>query len=173
MRMSADTSVRLAWATDAPAIAAAQLAGWEETYDALPPGATTESVADAWRQALAKPGDARNRVLVALDRARVVGYAITTPSDDPDADPVADGAISELYVVPTERRQGHGSRLLQACAETLSADRFTLLTCWIGTTDDAGRRFLTDAGWAADGATRELATDQGETLRQVRLHTAV
>lgn len=171
--MSADTSVRLAWPTDAPAIAAAQLAGWHELYEVVPPGATTESVADAWRTALEKPGDARNRVLVALERARVVGYAITTPSDDPDADPVADGVISEFFVIPAERRQGHGSRLLQACAETLAADRFTRLTCWVATTDDAGRRFLTEAGWAADGATRELAADQGTTLRQVRLHTAV
>lgn len=171
--MSADTSVRLAWPTDAPAIAAAQIAGWQEMYDVLPPGATTESVADAWRNALAKPGDARNRVLVALAGPRVVGYAITTPSDDPDADPVADGAISEFYIHPPERRQGHGSRLLQACAETLAADRFSRLTCWVTTTDDAGRRFLTEAGWAADGATRELAAEQGATLRQVRLHTAV
>jgi ribosomal protein S18 acetylase RimI-like enzyme len=172
--MSADTSVRVAWASDAPAIAQVQLTGWQEMYDAaLPPGATTDSVADAWRTALDKPGDARNRVLVALARARVVGYAITTPSDDPDADQVADGVIAELYVLPAERRQGHGSRLLQACAETLAADRFTRLTCWLATTDDDARRFLTEAGWAADGATRELGDEDGATLRQVRLHTAV
>jgi ribosomal protein S18 acetylase RimI-like enzyme len=172
--MNADTSVRVAWEADAAAIARAQLASWREMYDAaLPPGATIDAVADAWQTALAKPGDARNRVLVALARADVVGYAITTPSDDPDADPVADGAITELFVVPAHRRQGHGSRLLQACAETLAADRFTRLTCWVATTDDDARRFLTEAGWAADGATRELSDEHGATLRQVRLHTAV
>jgi GNAT superfamily N-acetyltransferase len=171
--MNADTSVRVAWAADADAIADVQLASWQELYAALPPGATTDAVAEAWRAALTKPGDARNRVLVALARARVVGYAITMPSDDPDADPVADGVIAEFFVLPAERRQGHGSRLLQACAETLAADRFSRLTCWVGTTDDDGRRFLTEAGWAADGATRELGGDDGTTLRQVRLHTAV
>lgn len=174
MAPTADVSARVAWLEDAPAIARVQLAAWREAYAAtVSPELTEEALAEGWRAALTSPGDARNRVLVALDRNLVVGFAITCPAADPDADPIADGALAELRVSPTRHREGHGSRLLQACVDTLSADRFTRITTWVDSTDDALRRFLTDAGWAADGATRELASESDETVRQVRLHTSI
>jgi hypothetical protein len=44
---------------------------------------------------------------------------------------------------------------------------------WLHSTDDERRTFVTAAGWAADGAHRELdLRGDGEVLvRQVRLHT--
>lgn len=177
---TADHSVRVAWADDAPAIAAVQVVTWQEAYAGTLPGEvleamTVEGVAEAWRSALTRPADARNRVLVALERNRVVGFAVTVPSPDPDADPVADGEVAEFGVLPGDRGQGHGSRLLQACADTLRADRFTRATFWLRAGDDALRGFLTDAGWAADSAHRELdLRGDGEvTVKQVRLHTAL
>ena len=178
----ADVSVRIAWADDAEAIAAVQLRTWPSVYgdlvpaDAIPSGPEAEAqVAAAWRQSLTSPGDARNRVLVALERNRVCGFAITCPSEDPDADPVADAELRELTVDPGERGHGHGSRLLQAAADTLSADRFTRAATWVPVADDALRAFLTDAGWAPDGAHRELELDETGDVRmkQVRLHTAL
>jgi GNAT superfamily N-acetyltransferase len=179
---SADVSVRIAWADDAPAIAEVQLRTWPELYGALlPPEAipsgpdAVEAAAAAWRSSLTKPGDARNRVLVALERNRVVGFAITGPATDPDCDPVADGELQEVTLDPAERGKGHGSRLLQATAETMQADRFTRAVTWVLASDDTLRAFLTSAGWAPDGAHRELDLDgSGATLvRQVRLHTAL
>ena len=42
------------------------------------------------------------------------------------------------------------------------------------TDDDALRRFLTAAGWAADGATREIGPeDESVRLKQVRLHASL
>jgi len=142
--------------------------------DALPSGPeAVAGAAEAWRASFARPGDARNRVLVALERNRVVGFAITGPAGDPDCDPVADGELRELTVDPDERGRGHGSRLLQAAADTLVADRFTRAVTWVGANDDALRGFLTAAGWAPDSAHRELELDEaGEVrLKQVRLHT--
>ena len=179
---SADVSVRIAWADDAPVIAALQLRTWPELYAGLvPPGSipsgpeAVEAAAAAWRESMAKPGDARNRVLVALERNRVVGFAITGPASDPDCDPVADGELQELTVDPSERGQGHGSRLLQAAAETMQADRFGRAVTWVIAADDTLRAFLTTAGWAPDTAHRELDLDgSGSTLvKQVRLHTAL
>ncbi|WP_426244087.1 GNAT family N-acetyltransferase [Nocardioides sp. LHG3406-4] len=175
----ADVSVRVAWPDDAAAIAGVQLRAWPEMYaglvpaDALP--TDLDALAAAWRDALAKPADARNRVLVALERNRVLGFVLTSPAGDPDSDPVSDGELSELTVEPTERRKGHGSRLLQAAVDTLVADRFTRATCWVVAGDDALRRFLTDAGWAPDSAHRELDLDGtgATTVKQVRLHTAL
>lgn len=175
---TADVSVRVAWADDAAAIAGVQVKAWRKMYDGLLPTDVLETLDQAeftaaWESSLTKPKDARNRVLVALERNAVRGFAITTPCSDPDADPILDGEVSELTVDPDHLRQGHGSRLLQACADTLRADRFTRAVMWLNTTDDAVRSFVTEAGWAPDGAHRELdLRGDGEVLvKQVRLHT--
>ena len=174
---SPDVSVRVAWADDAPAIAAVQLRGWRTAYAGLlPDDAIPDDVAAAarvWRTSLAAPGDARNRVMVALDRNRVVGLAVTAPATDPDCDAVVDAELVELTVDAAERGHGHGSRLLQAAVDTMRADRFTTAVSWIVASDDALRGFLRSAGWETDGAHRELDLDgSGATrVRQVRLHT--
>jgi len=175
---TADVSVRIAWGDDAAAIAALQLRTWAEQYAGLVPAEALPHDVDAaaaqWREALRKPQDARNRVLVALERNRVVGFAITGPASDPDCDPVADGELQELTVDPATRGQGHGSRLLQAAVDTLLADRFNRAVIWTIATDDALRVFLSEAGWAPDGAHRTLDLDGTGTtqVKQVRLHTA-
>lgn len=169
-------TVRVAWTDDAPQIARLLIAEWRarqlELLSQLP---DEESAADAWRRSLQAPGDARNRVLVALGEAGVCGMAVLTPATDPDCDPVSDAELVELVVAPEHRRQGHGSRLLQAAADTLSADRFTRAVCWVIATDDPARAFVTSAGWAADGAHRELQSDDSgaESIKQIRLHTAL
>ena len=175
-----DVSVRVAWAEDAQGIAVVQVAAWRAEYaDVLPAEVVgsfdVDAFAAAWHQALTRPGDARNRVLVALERNTVRGFAVTCPSPDPDADPVADGEITELAVHPDHGRAGHGSRLLQAGVDTLRADRFTRARTWLSAGDDVRRTFLSEAGWAPDGAHRELDLhgDGSVLVKQVRLHTDV
>jgi ribosomal protein S18 acetylase RimI-like enzyme len=174
---SADVSVRVAWADDVQAIAALQVRAWQSSYDGLLPAEALAidpaRAAGAWRTTLTQPKDARTRVLVALERNRVVGFAITTTATDPDCDPAVDAELMELTVDPDERGRGHGSRLVQAAVETMAADRFTRAVLWAVATDEALREFLTGAGWAPDTAHRELDLDgDGTTLvKQVRLHT--
>ena len=117
------------------------------------------------------PADARNRVLVALERNTLRGFAVTGPSPDPDSDPIADGELSELVVHPEHTRAGHGSRLLHASVDTLRADRFVRATTWL-TPDDVLRTFLTEAGWGPDGRTASsTCTATAVLVKQVRLHT--
>jgi GNAT superfamily N-acetyltransferase len=157
---SADVSVRVGWTDDAAGIAGVQVRAWRhDLADVLPADVLRELDADqleaAWTASLATPRDARNRVLVALER------------------PIAVGEVSELLVDPANTRQGHGSRLVQACVDTLRADRFGTAVLWLNTQDDVRRTFLTSAGWAADGAHRELDLygDGSVLVKQVRLHT--
>jgi ribosomal protein S18 acetylase RimI-like enzyme len=173
-----EVRVRVAVPSDAGAIGRVQVAAWRERYDGVLPAELvdamrSEDFAARWAQSLQRPGDARNRVLVALDGDAVRGFAVTGPAADPDADPVADGEIGELAVDPAHRRQGHGSRLLQAAVETLRSDRFARGVVWLASADDEARRFVSEAGWAPDGAHRELDLDGGGTVRvkQIRLHT--
>lgn len=177
---TADVSVRIAWAADAAAIAAVQVAAWRQTYAGLLPADVIEALdveefAAQWARSLDKPADARNRVLVALERNDIRGFAVTGPCTDPDADSVTDGEIAELVVAADVRGQGHGSRLLQACADTLRQDRFTRAVMWVRVGDDGIRRFLVDAGWCPDQAHRELDLhgDGSVRTKQVRLHTAL
>lgn len=174
---SADVSVRVAWADDAEAIAQVQVRAWQTSYAELLPAEALDldpaQTTPVWRDALARPADARSRVLVALERNRVVGFALTTPAGDPDCDPVADGELMDLTVDPDERGKGHGSRLLQAAAETMAADRFRRAVLWAVASDDVLRAFLTGAGWAPDTAHRELEGPDGARVKQVRLHTAL
>ena len=174
---TADVSVRIAWADDAAAVATLQARAWRTTYAGVLPddalALDAEATSKAWAAALRSPGDARNRVLVALERNRVVGFAITGPASDPDCDPVSDGELAELTLDPDERGRGHGSRLLQAAVDTMRADRFTRAVTWAMADDDALRAFLVEAGWAPDTAHRQLALDAdgGPRVKQVRLHT--
>jgi GNAT superfamily N-acetyltransferase len=173
---SADVSVRIAWADDAEAISEIQARAWATSYAGLVPAAGGLRAADfaqLWRDALTRPADARHRALVALERNRVVGFAITTPATDPDCDPATDAELMEFTIDDAERGKGHGSRLLQAAVDTMTADRFTRAVTWLIADDDSGRAFLASAGWAADTAHRTLDLDGTGTsqVRQVRLHT--
>lgn len=176
---TADHSVRVAWANDAPAIAAVQVRVWRERLAGTVPESRLPhdpaELVPTWKAALTTPADARQRVLVALERNRVVGFVLTSPAQDPDCDPVGVGEISELTLDAQERRQGHGSRLVQAAVDTLIADRFSLAVTWIDSQDEVLREFLTSSGWGPDGAHRELALDEdSETrIKQVRLHTSI
>ena len=74
---TADVSVRVAWADDAPGIAAVQVRAWRAAYaDLLPADALAaldaEQMAAGLAASLREAPDARNRVLVALERNRVV-----------------------------------------------------------------------------------------------------
>lgn len=172
-------SVRLAWPSEAAAISGVQRRGWL----ALPPplgesllsGVDEATMVEAWERVIARPSDARHRVLVAVgDSGRLVGFATTGPSGDPDAEPGADGEIDQFWVDPPAQRRGHGSRLLNACADTLRADGFTRARWWVLANDVVLRRFLAVAGWEPDGATRTIGAEDGTvTIDQLRLHTSL
>lgn len=176
--MSADVSARLAWPDDADAIARIQAEVWAETYGGLL-GAETMAqfpvadVAQRWAQDLYNPGEARRRVLVAVEGPLVRGFATTQPSPDPDADPGTEAEIAEFSIALDHRGAGHGSRLLQACIDTVRADGFTHARWWIPTQSDDLRSWVASSGWGADGAHRELEAPSGERLRQIRLHASI
>ncbi|GAA3530157.1 hypothetical protein GCM10022234_29200 [Aeromicrobium panaciterrae] len=176
--MNADVSARLAWPDDASAMAHVQVAAWRANYAELIPAAELDGLdpallAERWSITISSPKDARMRVLVALERADVRGFTLVHPSYDPDSDQVADGEVGEFIIDPEHQRAGHGSRLLQAAVDTLKADKFTRAVWWVGSTDDALRTFVTESGWEPDGAHRELAAEDGTTIKQIRLHTSL
>lgn len=177
-------SVRLALPAEAPAIAAVQRRAWTQLYHPAAAAAALDSsdlatMAASWEAAILRPPLASLRVLVALDtvqagRPRVVGFAALGPANDADATAGEDGEVAEFAIDPLAQRQGHGSRLLQACVDTLHADGFSRAVWWVRAGDDPLRRFLADAGWEADGAHLEVGTPDGAArMKLVRLHTDI
>ncbi|NNG19582.1 GNAT family N-acetyltransferase [Naumannella sp. ID2617S] len=178
-------SVRLALPREAADIAALQRRVWAaelgDRAEVLLGQLDLATMTEAWQRSIERPPLAAHRVLVAVAANdgrsgpdRVVGMAATMPSDDPDATAGTDGMIGEFLIDPAARGAGHGSRLLNACIDTLRADGFEIVNWWVTSTDDVLRKFLTDSGWAPDGSHREIgADDESVRIKQVRLHCSV
>ena len=171
----ADTSVRLARATDAPAMAGVQVRAWHADLAeaaAMVAGLDEQAVAAAWREAVVAPPSPEHRVAVALDGDRVVGFVAWKPADDPDS-AEGESEVALLVVDPADRGGGHGSRLLAAWADLARESGATSGSVWVASVQEGTRRFLEAAGWAPDGAFRELAQDDGTALTIVRLVTSL
>ena len=118
------------------------------------------------------PPSAAHRVAVALVGAAVVGLVAWEPDDDPDA-AAGEVRLALLAVDPPARGEGHGSRLLSAWADLAREGGAAAASTWLPTADEAHRAFLESAGWAPDGAFRELDLGDGTTLTLARLVTAL
>ena len=183
--VSAESFVRDARRPDAGAIARIQVGRWRTGYAGLVPeevlaeltsGEAEGRWREQWEGSLARPPSSRHRVLVAVGGedggTRVVaGFASFGPATDPDRWPATDGELYGLCVARDQAGRGHGSRLLNAAAATMADDGFGTVSAWVLERDAAARRFLESAGWAADGARREL--DMGTAVPAIRLHAAL
>lgn len=174
----ADASVRVARPSDAPAVGQVQAQVFIDTYAArLPPEVSAAfdptAFAKAWRASLESPPEGAHRLLVALAGAQVVGIAAYGPSQDRDTGQ-ATGEITLLGVHPLARRQGHGSRLLNACVDQLRDLGAEDVTIWLPADLDEMRAFLLASGLGPDGAYRDrIVSPDGATLREVRLHATL
>lgn len=172
----ADVSVRPARPADAERVARVQLSTWRTAYaDLLPEDALQvpeEQVAALWLRAVEVPPSPRHRLLVALERDDLVGFAALAPAEDDGLDADTTGELTALLVEPRWGRRGHGSRLLAAAVDTWLPEAVTTAVCWVWERDRATRSFLTSAGWEADGAARGLDTGP-RVQRQIRFHTSL
>ena len=174
----ADASVRLARASDAPAVGLVQAVVWREAYAAHLPAEVVDQFeprgfTNAWRSSLQNPPSRDHILLVACAGEQVVGFAAVAPSGDPDL--ADDGAeLLVLGVHPEARRQGHGSRLLNAAVDTARGRGRLSLAAWILADASEVRAFLHSAGLESDGAQRErVVAHDGATVWEVRLGASV
>ncbi len=170
----ADVSVRPARPADAAAIADVQVRTWRSAYDGILPRAALDALtlADArqrWETAVSEPPSPRHHVVVAMEADRVVGLAAFGPAEDPEPDPRTTAEIYTLLVDPVANRRGHGSRLLAAAVDGLRGGGFRTAVVWLFEADGGCHAFYESAGWALDGASRDL--DMGQLVHQLRLHT--
>lgn len=187
----ADVSVRPALPEDAPAIGAIHAATFVAAVEAgtsapFPGSVDAADFAAQWEAAITQPPSAKHRVLVALEDIRIVGFAALGPADTPvesgenpegaSATELADGApqseIVALEVAEEFRRRGHGSRLLAACVDILTATGANGVQIWCVQGDDARVRFLSQAGFAPRGI-RRIYDIAGRSLTENAWHAAL
>lgn len=176
----ADASVHTARPSDAPAIGLVQSVVWQQAYAGVLPAEVVETFAAAafagvWRQSLQQPPTPAHRVMVGCAGDQVVGLVALGPAPEEEAGlPERCGQVLEMSVHPDARRQGHGSRLLNAAGDTLRAHDHTSLACWVRADDEPTRAFLATGGLEPDGAWRErVVGPQGQTLREIRVLAAL
>jgi GNAT superfamily N-acetyltransferase len=175
-----DAGVRPARTQDADAIGRVHSQAWQAAYaDLLPSRADAAlaptALAESWRAAVTDPPSADHRVLVATAGPKVVAFAAISPATDADATPGQDAELLVLLVEPASVGRGHGSRLLNASADTLRDNGFSVLRTWVPEPDTDRQRFLASAGFTADGATRVLdaSGDGTSTVRELRWSAAI
>ncbi|MCZ2861028.1 GNAT family N-acetyltransferase [Blastococcus sp. VKM Ac-2987] len=167
---SADVSVRPARPGDADAVARVQGVTWRTAYRVVLPAEVLDAwdeaaVAGSWRAAVTSPPSPSHRVLVAIEKDTVVGFAALAV--------VADvGEVGTLLVEPRWGRRGHGSRLLAAVTDLAAADGARRLEVWLAESDRASADFYESAGWEPDGWARTLDTGDAP-LRELRWHTVL
>ncbi|MBM6398984.1 GNAT family N-acetyltransferase [Phycicoccus sonneratiae] len=170
----ADASVRRARPNDAPAVGTVQATVFREAYAGRLPDDVLalfvpEAFARGWRAGLTSPPEGVHRLLVACAGEQVVGAVAVGPSQDPDAEP-AWAEVTLLAVHPDARRQGHGSRLLNASVDVLREAGAEAVTAWLLADDEGTRGFLAASGFGPDGAYRDrVVSPDGATLREVRV----
>ena len=168
----ADVSVRPARPEDAERVARVQLSTWRTAYADLLPAEALDvpevQAAALWLGAVESPPSPEHRVLVAMERDELVGFAASGPCSDEDAA----GAVEllTLLVEPRWGRRGHGSRLVAASVESWRAAGFPTAVVWAWEGDPATRAFLKGSGWEPDGLARGLDTGP-RVQRQLRFHT--
>lgn len=152
--MHADVSVRPAIESDAPQITAVQVAAWQRNYPPLPTeisGLIDEGEFTAsWQAAIATPPTPQHQMFTALTGPTIVGFAALAPVNDNT------GQITALEVSPDHLRQGHGSRLLAACVDSLRIAGAENIRIWVLETDEVRQQFIASAGFGPMGRRRSL-----------------
>lgn len=168
-----DCTVRAARPADAQAIAQIQRAALQSHIEtmlaakkateqvesiiaALP---ETEAFRAHWAQTLSEPAPDGCHTLVAIHGQSVGGFICAIPGDELPEIPQKRAAIpagTEIVALEVNahfQRSGHGSRLLNALAETCKTAN---LRIWVGVEDEARVRFLQSAGFTPSGLRRQL-----------------
>ncbi|MCX2955285.1 GNAT family N-acetyltransferase [Lentzea sp. NEAU-D7] len=151
-------TVRLAEASDAPAVASVHVQTWRAAYRGLVPDSELESLSVAQRTAMWERAIPRGGVWVGLADDTVAGFCAVGPSSEPDAT----FQLYALYVLPSAWGTPLGYELARAA---LGTEQDVVL--WVFDENPRARRFYERLGFRADG-TVKTETIGGAELTEIR-----
>lgn len=142
--------VRTAKREDALGMAVVRVETWRATYKSMVPDSflqalSAEGLAEHWRSTFWDGTDRGLGLFVAEhERGYIVGIAICGPGQE--RDPVYEGEIYVLYVLPAYQNQGIGNALVGACVRHLTqALGFRTMLVWV-IAENPYRRFYESLG---------------------------
>ncbi len=149
-------TVREAGPDDARAVARVHVDSWRGAYADLLPravldGLSVEHRAARWRRVL--DPSSPDRVMVAEEVGRIVGFAHVGPHHDSDLGSDR-GMLAALYVDPGWWGSGVGGRVHDAGLERLASDGYERVVLWMLSTNRRAAAFYRRRGWVADGHLR-------------------
>jgi ribosomal protein S18 acetylase RimI-like enzyme len=162
--------IRRATFEDAGGIASVHVRAWQVAYREIIPEEFLRSLSierrtEIWRENLRNP-DAETRV--AEEAGRVVGWASTGASRDPDAEPET-GELWAIYVDPDAWGTGVGRALWQEAEAALRRAGFRSVTLWVLEENGRARRFYEALGFRVDPGHEQMLERGGTSLREIRL----
>lgn len=154
--------IREATVSDAGTIAGIHVRAWQAAYrgqlsDDYLDGLRAEDRLEQHRRSLEQPHP-EFRTWVLEDEGTVVGFAVTGPSEDADADQRT-GEVYAIYLEPDRVGTGVGRLLFEHAIADLRERGFGAATLWVLQTNEPARRFYERAGWRLDGATTSERVD--------------
>jgi GNAT superfamily N-acetyltransferase len=161
-------------AADADELARVHVETWRAAYAHAFPAdrlaaLSVQERAALWGEILARR-DPHARNLVADRGGRLLGFASTGRSRDPDAGDET-GELYGIYVLPEAWGHGVGRRLLADAEAALRQAGFRQATLWVLDDNPRARRFYEASGWAVDGAEKEDTVLGDVRITEVRYRT--
>lgn len=152
-------TIRRATTADAQAIAEVHVHSWQWAYRGLLPDDYLDSLSstldlrvEAHARRLADDAT-EERTWVAEQESRIVGFACTGPSRDPDAS-TRTGAVGAIYLQRGAAGKGVGAALFTHAIRDLWRRGYEQATLWVLENNVRARRFYETAGWIDDGTTK-------------------
>jgi GNAT superfamily N-acetyltransferase len=151
---------------------AARAARWQRNLEALDWSASgvlvvTDGPATASTATASTATASTATASTATASTGIAGFAGYWPTRDADQDPVRTGEVAAIYLHPDAWGQGLGRQLMAATLANLAAAGYRDATLWVLRDNARARRFYSQAGWAADGASKTDDVD-GFPLLEVR-----
>ncbi len=134
-------------------VARVHVRSWQAGYRGLLPAEYLDQLRPEDRAArydFATRDAAKPYTIVALDGARICGFATTMPARDVEIERC--GELTALYVDPDDWGQGVGAALISEARTRLVECGFQSAILWILAGNARAARFYERDGWVADGA---------------------
>jgi ribosomal protein S18 acetylase RimI-like enzyme len=147
-------TIRPATTKDAQRLAEIHVNAWQAAYrgqldDEYLDGLKVDDRLEQHRRSLQEQR-ADWRTWLAEDGGRVVGFAVTGPSEDADAERTT-AEVYAIYLEPDRVGTGLGRDLFSHAVTDLRERGFDAVTLWVLETNERARRFYEAAGWKPDG----------------------
>jgi ribosomal protein S18 acetylase RimI-like enzyme len=163
-------TIRPATPKDAQRLAEIHVSAWQAAYrgqldDEYLDGLKVDDRLEQHRRSL-KEQRADWRTWLAEDSGRVVGFAVTGPSEDADAERTT-AEVYAIYLEPDRVGTGLGRDLFSHAVTDLRERGFDAITLWVLETNERARRFYEAAGWKPDGTitTERVDCEMRPTVR--------